>query len=135
MPGYRVHLLGGLVSFVLLYSLGLKEAWPMSLMVSLFGSLFPDLDTKSKVQIYTYRILAVFALFLALFQCWQFLVILVPILLFPLIIHHRGITHRIWFLALVASLVYFYVPCLGQYAAIYFFVAAFSHIILDKLVK
>lgn len=137
MPGFRVHLFGGICSFLLITALlkfnGLVLLnLPLNLVICLIASIFPDIDTKSKMQLWFYRLLAVLALILALLKCWSFLIILVPILIFPLIINHRGITHKFWFIGLISLLIYLFLPCLGYLPSVYFLFGALSHILFDK---
>ena len=133
MPNYKTHLVGGFAAFSILYFCGFSTiVWAPNLACALIGSLFPDLDTKSKIQILFYRLLAIIILLLFYLKSWLNLLFLIPILIFPLIIHHRGITHKFWFIFIISCLIFNYANFLGEYAAIYFFVGALSHIILDK---
>jgi membrane-bound metal-dependent hydrolase YbcI (DUF457 family) len=102
---------------------------------AIFGSVFPDLDTKSKVQIISYRLLGLFILFLIFYQSWQKIIYLVPFLLFPLVVHHRGITHSYWFIAIISAIIGIFLPVIGALGAINFFLGALSHILLDRFVK
>ena len=135
MPNYRVHLVGGLIVFLLSqYFIGANRLI-INFACAILGSLFPDLDTKSKIQIISYRLLGLLILCLIYFQLWSKIIFLVPFLLFPLIVHHRGITHSFWFIALISALIAVFFPIIGALGAINFFLGALSHILLDRLVK
>lgn len=135
MPNYRVHLVGGLTVFLLTNYLMGPNRMLINFGCAIFGSVFPDLDTKSKVQIISYRLLGLFILFLIFYQSWQKIIYLVPFLLFPLVVHHRGITHSYWFIAIISAIIGIFLPVIGALGAINFFLGALSHILLDRFVK
>lgn len=146
MPGYKGHLFGGVCAFALVlicvtkpYTLFNGFEW---FTFALLGSLFPDVDVKSKGQKLFYRIVVVCALFFSIQQWWQALSILGVIALFPQLCNHRGVFHEPWFL-LAVPLSCFVVAqcCIPVYASIvfwdciFFTAGAFSHIYLDRGIK
>lgn len=146
MPGYRGHLIGGACAFALLVlfvpqTLSVFKAaeW---LCFTLLGSLFPDIDTKSKGQKLFYRGIVVCALFFLVQQQWTALGILASIAVFPQLCNHRGVFHEPWFLLAVPACGFLCVKyCWPTYStivlwdAVFFAVGAFSHIFLDRGIK
>lgn len=146
MPGYQGHLVGGLVaSNALLAALsctGVVYPTPLGCIewfaVGLLGSLFPDIDIKSKGQKIFYWILLFLYLYLFKQRHLMMLGILSIISISPMLVKHRGIYHRWWFvsampltLAFIAS---YYCPhYTGMiFCDTLFFVAgALSHLMLD----
>jgi membrane-bound metal-dependent hydrolase YbcI (DUF457 family) len=133
MPNYRVHLIGGLTIFLITHYFMGPNRLIINFCCAMFGSVFPDLDTKSKVQIISYRLLGLFIIGLIFLHAWYKVLCLVPFLLFPLVIHHRGITHSFWFIALISAFISFFLPTIGTLGAINFFLGAISHILLDRI--
>jgi hypothetical protein len=146
MPGYKGHLTGGLVAYgVTLYALqstALVYPTPLAtcewLGFALAGSLFPDIDTKSKGQKYFYGVLL--AIFIALLcsNRIELLAVLAVVALLPLLVNHRGIFHRAWFVMLVPlvlALICGMRSGLGCHVflfdAFFFIVGALSHLLLD----
>lgn len=146
MPGYRGHLIGGACAFALVllcvtkpYTLLNAGEW---LCFALLGSLFPDVDVKSKGQMLFYRAVVVCALFFAIQKWWQALGILGALALFPQLCNHRGVFHEPWFLLAVPSAAVISIHCCApQYVsvavwdAVFFAAGAFSHIFLDRGIK
>lgn len=64
--------------------------------VTLFFSLFPDLDTASIPQRWSYRVIVLSLLVLAYYGRCQEAVALAILAMLPLLDHHRGWTHQIW---------------------------------------
>jgi len=64
--------------------------------VTLFFSLFPDLDTSSIPQRWCYRVVTVALAFMAYHGLYQEAVTLAIVAMLPLLDHHRGWTHRLW---------------------------------------
>ena len=143
MPNYRTHLVGGVASFGLLmivlnpYCASIMTAFEW-LGFALFGSLFPDVDTKSKGQKYFYRILAIIGIFLLLQRRLMNVVALSTIGFIPLMVKHRGMTHSVWFLMLIAAAITFiahfhakgYAPVLF-FDMLFFLAGGISHLVLD----
>jgi uncharacterized membrane protein YecN with MAPEG domain len=150
MPNYKGHLAGGVVTFCILiltilgcFSQSINLHQIMQYFAScLIGSLFPDIDTKSKIQKKFYTILLL--LFIITLAQNNFLIFsaLSFIGLLPLIVHHRGLFHKPLFIVTVGLffvlICHMYIPCITNniYINILFFVfGAFSHIILDVGIK
>ena len=144
MSGYRGHLVGGAVTFVGTYLLVsiLKMHIPINplqlLLFTLFGSLFPDIDTKSKVQIMSYRLAFVIGGISLYLQYWSAVAIMGVLLLIPLIVHHRTLTHKKWFIMAIPIALYtfsiFYYPryaIMVEWNGFFFVMGAFSHLVLD----
>lgn len=147
MPNYKRHLGAGVIVFILgtyffigrYVSIFTAFEW---LGFCLLGSLFPDIDTKSKGQKIFYKILLFVILYLFLIRHF-FEIVLVTILAFiPLISNHRSVCHNIWFIMLLALGVivggYMVAPDLIHvilYDMIFFVLGAASHIWLDMGIK
>jgi uncharacterized metal-binding protein len=149
MPSYRGHLMGGLVTFAALAQLHTFGKIPGQttilifigeLIATLLGSLFPDIDTKSRGRRY-FNYFIVAAIGIAILQRSLYLIGFFSILwIFQFIVPHRGVTHNPLFLV-VAPI--FMVKTAAPHAPwlsalpmryYFFFVAgALSHIILDFL--
>lgn len=147
MPGYKGHLTGGALFFGLLVALlpwfnpsfltGIE--W---LLFTLAGSLFPDIDIKSKGQKLFYWVVLV-VVFVAVLQHNVAILTLVSIAaLVPMLVNHRGIFHRLWFvIALPASVAFalsLYIPAYAKtifFDTFFFIVGAISHLWLDLGLK
>jgi len=146
MPSYKGHLVGGLcVGAILLYLLRVTF-YPVSLIKAielliccLAGSLFPDIDTKSRGQRYFYYSIFCILIFCALYKKYQACSCISIVSFLPLLVPHRGLCHRLWFVIVVPLTVWFlcYVYVSTAYARLYslnilFFIAgAISHLWLD----
>ncbi|TET07018.1 hypothetical protein E3J79_00285 [Candidatus Dependentiae bacterium] len=145
MPLYKGHLLGGFVSGVSLLFLLSKTVYSLPaitalewLLCALAGSLFPDVDTKSKGQKYFYWLIGVLML-LSLYKGHLYCAVyLVLFSILPLIVRHRGLFHCTWFLIVVplgaAAIASVYLPvyrCFLFYDAAFFIVGALSHLLMD----
>ena len=65
---------------------------------SIAGSLFPDIDIKSKGQKLFYGIMAPFYIFLFAQGQWALCFLVGLSALFPLLCNHRGLYHSLWFI-------------------------------------
>ena len=151
MPGYKGHLAGGCVVYsICLFALhATHPSIPLALgwfAATCAGSLFPDIDIKSKGQKYFYWIL----LLLLVWSIWRFkqlstharfdLVAGIAIIaLLPLLVRHRGVTHKPWFILVLSfGLWMTFIGFLPDYSSeififlLFFVVGAMSHIWLDK---
>lgn len=147
MPNYKGHLCGGAVAFlgalviqILFFGTGIGSFPQLCFCVTcaLFGSLFPDVDTKSRGQRYFYRMLSLVLVFYVVRQNLYAVSVCAFVALVPLLVNHRGIFHRSWFLVLVAGLACQGMFCLfPQYATyifqgtLFFISGALSHLALD----
>ncbi len=108
------------------------------LIMTLLGSLFPDIDTKSKGQkLFAYGVCG--ATLLAWYYGNLYLLgYLLVGLLVPLLCNHRGMFHKLWFIVLVVGgaawwLISAYPSSTERITmdAAFFFLGAFSHLLLD----
>ena len=143
MPQYKTHLLGGFIVFIILFIL-LQSSKIfgnytfLCLLSALIGSLFPDIDTKSMIQKFIYFFLFIGVGTAIFMQKWQIASFVGVISLIPMIINHRRLTHRIWFIVFmplaIPIAIFYYNPQLlhPAIASYVFFVGgAISHIWLD----
>lgn len=144
MPNYKGHLIGGLAVYglILFFCIGFMKfsiikaiEW---LICTLAGSLFPDIDTKSKVQKYFYILAFLFFIFLAIQKQFKMATCCSFILMIPLLVNHRGIFHHPLLVIIIPfcgwAIVHSLIPRLSGrfFLNILFFIAgALSHIWLD----
>lgn len=145
MPGYKGHLIGGSITYLVILQLVKSFQPSVSILLQGFvfcilGSLFPDVDIKSKGQNIFYA-LALITLCCFLYYERIDLFIGLSLLVFtPLLVKHRGIFHQLWFLvtvSIVMGLVIdnFHAPS-STWAiknALFFLTGALSHIALDRV--
>jgi len=143
MPGYKGHLVGGAVAFSITYLVA--RAWCPSLVAAgqwlgcaLAGSLFPDIDVKSKGQNYFYWVVLFALIIITIQKRFELLAMVSVLSVIPMLVRHRGIFHKLWFvIALPMGLwlgtsVYF--PAVTQqlfFQTLFFVVGAISHLWLD----
>ena len=143
MPGYKGHLVGGCVAYIVLISIVYIQCpsymiagrW---LVCALAGSLFPDIDVKSKGQNYFYWLILCLTIILLFMQQLRRLAVLSIVSILPMLVRHRGIFHRWWFIVAIAmgtwGVLCVYAPVYGKslWLDMLFFIAgAFSHLWLD----
>jgi|WetSurMetagenome_2_1015567.scaffolds.fasta_scaffold355068_2 hypothetical protein len=147
MPGYKGHIVGGAITgavvVLMISSADMSYTRALELVFcAILGSLFPDIDTKSKGQLFFYR--CYFALFIYLAWCKRYdMATMLGIVLFlPILSRHRGIFHRAWFLFLMSLLLMGYVGYVFPTHALWlyldislFLCGALSHIWLDSGIK
>lgn len=144
MPRYKTHIMGGFCAFVLLVMMS-WIVWRPTLLTlfewllcAIAGSLFPDIDTKSKGQKYFYYTIGALAFVLVSVSNYVLATYLLLIALIPLIVRHRGITHSVpvmtsicIVLAIIAAIqVPVYAAAVGR-ALLLFWIGIMSHIWLD----
>ncbi len=150
MPSYRVHLIGGAVVFGIIHQVAstlgvMSKHGPIVIIallgITLIGSLFPDIDVTSRIRQLFYMTL-VPCLPLAYFFNPKLFGVLVCITSIMLLLRHRGVTHKPWFLAFVplslAGVCILKRPEAWEVytlGAICFFLGALSHIALDYFVS
>jgi len=99
MPNYRVHLFGGFVAYVVLFSCVARLLHPSFLtacewlLFTLAGALFPDIDIKSKGQKYFYHFIFLLFIVLAIKKRYTMITFCSFIILIPLLVRHRGFFH------------------------------------------
>lgn len=141
MPAYDKHLIGGLATFLVAsIIIGTKNVSNATciqwLFFCLFGSLFPDIDTKSHIQKWFYASAFLTICFLyfsgnSISPAWALLAL-------PLFVRHRGLFHSPKFL-LILSVGLAILFQLNGYQnnqdyrtlALFFLLGTYSHIILD----
>lgn len=145
MPGYRGHIAGGIVAYVIGYLVITHYIRPTSFVaaqwaiICILGSLFPDVDIKSKGQGIFYRLLALFLIYLSYKRLWQLFVVMSFLALLPILSRHRGLFHKLWFVGCVPFAVALAVwTSFPEYAlllfssAFFFALGSVSHILLDR---
>lgn len=144
MPGYRGHLSGGAVTFSILLLLVSRVCNPTFLTMvewlglCLAGSLFPDIDIKSKGQKYFYWVAFLIIIFLALKRRFDILVLVSLISIIPMLVRHRGLFHRAWFIIALPLLLWHLISMqfpafrtMLLFDVIFFIAGALSHLWLD----
>lgn len=147
MPRYRAHITFGAFSyFVSIYlSFILLHFYPTFLQAIgclgcvILGSIFPDIDTTSKMQ----RIFFIFSSFALLgsiiFRFWLLFFNLSFITVIVMLLKHRTLTHKIWFISTLFCVFIYIFSFLGflsinSFLGVFcFLLGAFSHILLDFL--
>jgi hypothetical protein len=156
MPGYKGHLAGGCVVYGLMLGIlygclpyedlakyGSSPLIAMRwLICALAGSLFPDIDVKSKGQKYFYWVILAFFLVLIAQRQFRLLAASSIVAVFPMLVKHRGIFHKTWFVILAPlslwMLLVTYAPAYSQilfFDMLFFIVGALSHLWLDLGLK
>jgi hypothetical protein len=144
MPSYKGHLAGGIFAYLLaLYFVLTNQSISIAtgiewLLFTLAGALFPDVDIKSKGQKFFYWIVFFLGLILLFLEHIQAFVILGFICLVPLLVRHRGIFHRLWFVVCMPTFLSIflcvYMPGCSRiimFDTLFFIVGAVSHLWLD----
>ncbi len=108
------------------------------LVCAIAGSLFPDIDIKSKGQNFFYGIMAPAYIFLFARGQWVLCFLVGLCALVPLLTHHRGLFHRWWFICVFASLWGFALIHMFPHnvfdlelGTLFFILGALSHLWLD----
>lgn len=144
MPNYKGHLAGGFIAYGLTVGMLIVYCQPTFftavewLLCALAGALFPDIDIKSKGQKLFYWVLLLIFVFLMLRKHFEILAVLSIVAITPLLVKHRGVFHRLWFVVSVPALAAFclsmYVPTYASiifFDTIFFIAGAISHLWLD----
>lgn len=149
MPKYKSHLAGGILTFILVVFLmqvfltkrvaGIPiQRAVLYLLFCLLGSLFPDIDTKSKAQKIIYFPLFFLVIISIILKNWMLLSTLSLITLIPILVNHRSLTHKIWFVVAIPLIPLLLTLHFNKnndpivFNFYFFFVAgAISHIFLD----
>lgn len=143
MSNYKGHVIGGCFAYGLLLAalVSFCSSWHVAAEWFAFcfaGSLFPDIDTKSRGQKYFYRvILIVFAVLIAQ-QRLDLLAVFSLCAVVPLLTNHRGIFHHFWFVIGMPIVVWciagkFWPQHSGPlfFDTLFFIAGAISHLMLD----
>ena len=147
MPSYKGHIIGGLAVYLLIMmSVVVYKFLPIQsvpqlakwLVCTLVGALFPDLDIKSIGQKWFYRFIALISLLLLAYEQQHVFTMVSLCGLIPLLVSHRGMLHRWWFIGMVAMFYVFtmtyFVPNYYHAAVLdasFFSAGAASHLWLD----
>ena len=144
MANYKGHLFGGIIAYVLVaimvssYCLCAKFIGN-GLLFALAGSLFPDVDIKSKAQKIFYFLIFL-SMAVLLIQKKETLAVFLGLISFlPLFVKHRGLFHKFWFILLLTIVVTLFI-CINSPTyreptinyAIFFTAGAISHLFLDR---
>jgi hypothetical protein len=144
MPRYQAHLWCNafvymmVMTFIAHYHFRLPATYIELLLCSSLGSLFPDIDIKSKGQQISYVILV---MLLVCLLCGKQCVVAALVGIFaltPLLVPHRGVFHRLWFITgLTIVMVFVLLQLMPMYHerilvnGIFFLMGATTHLILD----
>jgi len=143
MPNYKGHLVGGTIGFGLIIFLCSLHVAPCATLVEWFtcvlaGSLFPDIDTKSKGQKIFYLLLCAAMLICALQKKFTLLGCFIVAGMLPLLSKHRGLFHNLWFIIATLIIIVIYMTSLYPsaykrivYDAGFFLFGVMSHLYLD----
>lgn len=145
MSNYKGHLTGGVICYGMFIGLialasGIPSPWALVewLVCAIGGALFPDIDIKSKGQKTFYWGLLGAYLLLILAGRLEVLAFISIIAIAPMIVKHRGIFHRLWFVVSFPLLFAFWLSiCMPNYTgailldACFFIAGAVSHLWLD----
>jgi hypothetical protein len=145
MAGYAGHLrLGFLVYIVIMtvYFLVYQQPTPVTcfewLLCTLMGSLFPDIDIKSKGQKYFYLIVLCGLVLLFVQEKLETLAWCSIISLAPILVRHRGLFHQVWFVIIMPLSIWILLSCFAPvyknallYDILFFIGGALSHLWLD----
>ncbi len=145
MPEHKTHLFVGFLVYVAVLYLVLffgPISWERKielLMYTLIGALFPDIDTKSKIQRVMYIMFFILLLLLAYTKQYIAATATGILACLPLMVHHRGIFHSILFLTFLGATAVFctklYYPAytiIMLYNVIFFLAGVFSHLFADR---
>lgn len=102
------------------------------------GSLFPDVDVKSKGQKYFYYFVLMILILLLINQKHTLFVCCSLVSITPMLVRHRGIFHQLRFIVATSSVLWLFLSALWPTIAyhifcdlIFFNAGAASHIMLD----
>lgn len=145
MPGYRGHLMGGTAVYLVIlhciqsYNPSFSYAL-QGLFFCLIGALFPDVDIKSKGQkLFYIFVLAALVVFLW-YNRLDLFIALSLLSVVPLLVRHRGIFHKVWFLiflsistALMIGSYHSDYSSWAMHNALFFLAGALSHVFFDRM--
>jgi len=144
MSNYKSHLVGGVGAYAILLIV-LQRIQPVSflslgewLVCALAGSLFPDIDIKSKGQKYFYYVMLLVMIILIIEHLFSLLAMCSIMAVTPMLVRHRGIFHRLWFVVLFPLTMWYaisiFVPTVSKIILfdVFFFISgSISHLWLD----
>ena len=133
MGSWKTHLIGGGVAYLAMlqiYKIPLGDSL-IYLALILFFSMFPDIDTKSKIQKWLSSIFFMLEIFYILteqyFECALIGIFVTSWLIFP----HRKLYHNLPFLLVLNFIIYYF---FGDAIAIAVALGWISHLFLDKMI-
>jgi len=149
MPKYKTHLCGGFITFCVILFVLIQLKISSNLLVSfiylascLLGSLFPDIDTKSRIQKIVYYPLFVIIIYAIFVQKWALASLISVLAFIPVLANHRRLTHKRWFVITIPLsipiLIYHFNQqfLIESFISYLFFVfGAISHLLLDFGIK
>ena len=128
------HFIFGLSVFLILYFISGKPFEQLDFIISgtlfIYFSLFPDVDTDSKIQNATYLTLFVIVLILIILNNYFFASMVGLFALVPVMATHRHLTHQ-WYIALFVCIGIAYI--LGFYYSLWALGGYIVHLIADRL--
>lgn len=109
MPGFKAHLFGGALFFLLALAAVLwagmyrpdQQTLMLLAVIALLAALFPDVDTDSKGRVLFYGALLSIYLVLMIQGRFRLAAVLGFCALLPAVAHHRAWTHSWWAMLLV----------------------------------
>ncbi len=145
MPQYKTHLAGGIIAFLVTAFCVSQMVHPTVpvlfewMLCTLIGSLFPDVDIKSKGQLSVYWLISLLVGYYILFRHDYRIAAWISFLAFlPLLVRHRGIFHSFTFIIFIELIgfcfIAIYVPQVARivaYDLIFFTSGVLSHLLLD----
>ncbi len=147
MSMYRGHLLGGFAAYlavIVLYGIW-QDTFAHNfhgLLATLAGSLFPDIDIRSKGQRLFLKLLFIAVVFCLFLQASFPLMMLLIFSVLPIIFPHRGLFHDTIFVFTLSAFVagsLIYIMPENSYTILtlffFFYVGVISHLVLDKGMK
>ena len=128
------HFFFGLSVFLILYFISGKSFELLDFIISgtlfVYFSLFPDVDTDSKIQNATYLTLFVIVLILMLLKNYFFAAMVGLFALVPVMATHRRLTHH-WYIALIVCSGIAYM--LGFYYGLWALGGYIAHLAADSI--
>jgi len=146
MPGFRGHLIGGVITYIAILQCIKSIHPPASLVISGFifcmiGSLFPDIDIKSKGQKLFYSLILIILCCFLYYERTDLFIGLSLLAIVPLLVKHRGLFHQLWFLIFISISTGLAIGSFhskfsvwAMNNALFFLAGAISHIFLDKVI-
>lgn len=147
MPGYKIHLVGGLATFSIIAAICHSTFIPIhhnffifsvGFLLTLLGSIFPDIDTVSVMQRLFYSAMAITLLALLISSHTHLFVLAGALCILIALLRHRTITHHPLFLLIMPFAIVLYLSTFNNinqqnlFIAYLFFVSgALSHLLLD----
>lgn len=145
MPGFKAHIVGGTMTYVIILqsvpSLQLSTYGIVSGFVfCIIGALFPDIDIKSKGQKLFYSLTLLILCIFLWYERFDLFIGLSLLATVPLLVKHRGLFHQLWFLIFISITTGLVVGSIrsdfsvwAMENSLFFLAGAISHIVLDRV--